>query len=82
MPLELSRMIEDLVGRACSLARQRSGRLAALSVALPGGMQPEAIIAELDRRLTDAGLPGVEIEVHLGADTPKLLVVEFERWKA
>ena len=82
MPLELSRMIDDLVGRAISLARQRSGRLAALAVALPGAIRPDRIVEELDRRLTDAGLPGVEIEVHSGAEAPKLLVVEFERWKA
>ena len=82
VPLELSRMIDDLVGRAWSLARQRSGRLAALSVALPGPTQPQWITEELDRRLTEAGLPGVEIEVQYGAEAPKLLVVEFERWRA
>ena len=82
MPLELSAMIDDLVGRAWRLARQRSGRLAGLVVSLPWASHSEQLVEELDRRLTEAGLPNVEIEVRLGDGAPKLLVVEFERWKA
>lgn len=82
MPLENSRMLDELVGRAWSLARQRSGRLAAMSVAVPGKDEGGQLLQELQRRLTLAGLPGVEIEIQGGAKLAKLLVVEFEQWKA
>lgn len=82
MPLELSRMIDDLVGRAWSLARQRSGRLAALRVALPGTTEVDRAADVLAQRLAEAGLPDVEVEVEVNADSARILVVEFERWKA
>lgn len=82
MPLELSRMIDDLVGRAWSLVRQRSGRLAALRVALPGTTEVDRAADVLAQRLAEAGLPDVEVEVEVNADSARILVVEFERWKA
>lgn len=82
MPLELSRMIDDLVGRAWSLARQRSGRMAAMRVALPGTTEVERVADVLRKRLAEAGLPGVDVEIEVSGDSARILVVEFERWKA
>ncbi|MED5369398.1 MAG: hypothetical protein VX899_00165 [Myxococcota bacterium] len=82
MSFELESMVDDVVGRAWALARQRTGRLAAITVSVPQGADTSLVAKALSSRLETVGLPEVEVEVLHSDRPPRLLALEFERWRA
>lgn len=72
--------LEEIARRVVDLARNRHGRLAAVSVALPEGMN-EALCAELLRgALAEAGYAGVTVDLVYGeaGANVELLSLEFQ----
>ncbi len=71
--------VEELVTSALVLARSRSGRMAAVNVAVPEAMPQEQIGRLLKARLAACGHPGLEVVLQPSTGALRITSAEFER---
>lgn len=79
MALAWTQEAEDLVSSSLLLARSRSGRMAALNVAVPNYIPLEQVRNFLANRLAACGYPGLEILVRGTTGPLRITSAEFER---
>ena len=77
-PSHLSQ-IEDLLRGVAVVARGRSGRLAALTLAVASELPQDEVRVAIRQRLERLGLPGVDVQLCPMAGAPRLLSVEYAR---
>lgn len=70
---------DSLAQSAATMARGRSGRLAALTITVPGGVAALEFARLVEERLGAAGLTGVDVSTHVGHGPPRVVRAEFER---
>ena len=79
MDRDLEEQIDHVARAVTGLVRFRPGRLVALVVAAPGGGSNEDLRIALERRLAEAGIDFVDIQVRRGTGPVHLESAEFER---
>ncbi len=76
----LDSFVQDVVGCATQLTRQRGGRLVRMRLAVPSVVDVGLLLERLQQRLVSAGFPGVAIET-VADPQPRVLTLEFKRWQ-
>lgn len=79
MAASWTQQVEDLVTSALVLARSRSGRIAAVNVAVPATLPREQVRNLLLSRLAACGYPGLEVVISAGVGALRITSAEFER---
>lgn len=79
MPAPWTHQIDELVTSTLVLARSRSGRIAAVNVAVPPPLPLDQVATLLRARLASCGHPGLEVLTHASTGAMRITRAEFER---
>lgn len=79
MAVSWTQQVEELVTSTLVLARSRTGRIAAVNIAVPASMPIEQVGTLLQARLAACGHPGLEIVTHATNGALRITSAEFER---
>ena len=77
--IELRRQLDHLARRVCAMVDTQPGRLVALHLRAPRGIDEMRVRSVLEPRLADSGLDFVEIRVRDHSPAIFLETAEFER---
>lgn len=79
MPAPLTHQVQELVATVLALARSRTGKLVALTVAGPPSTPAAEVLASLQEQLSKEGMGNVTVAVRPVAGPLRVLSAEFER---
>ncbi len=79
MSVPWTQQVEELVVSALLLARSRTGRIAAVNIAVPPPLPVEQVGVLLRARLAACGHPGLEVVTRASPGTMRIMSAEFER---
>lgn len=79
MSVPWTQQVEELVTSTLMLARSRSGRIAAVNVAVPLSLPVDQVATLLKARLAACGHPGLEVVANATSGAMRITSAEFER---